>query len=488
MPYRDGSLSSFPTSLDNFDITWPFGQDRINGTGAGRDDLEQAEHFNHLFDGALQTEKYIQNRVAGSIKAYGTRTEGGALSPTGALQMSVALYTLPVTGTGSPWYEYTLDIPTQFGSNPMYNWRFSIVPSVYLSTGQTASSIQGVATNTELRYSYLGALNSMPQLITMVMPATGQPTKYKLCIKPLALGENTLSLSGKSFSDFQSADARESATQNLGPGWITAGDDNAMAVAHYDLVSNSPGSLLALSSQGSILGGTMAQSTVGNAGIGVPATIPSTADHEVRFRPFEYSNAQRETSGVLNRVGFFVRWNGDSETPSFYCLTIGEQTMPTTGIPGTGFLYRVRNFDTFSTDVEYTAGILSSVTSSASLLGSMPIHWYSESGYTDVLYSLDATGDVIRVRESTNNGGSWTTKLSITDSSAQKLTSGRAGCVAFPLKRTDLLGKNNRNSRISAFDRISILVNSTEVISNFMVRTLFCLQGVPNTAAETESV
>lgn len=488
MDYRDGSLSSYPTSADDFEIVWPFGQDRILGTGAGRDDLEQAVHFNKLADGALNLEKAIQNRVAGHVRTYENRAAGGTLSTPSTLLLSTAFYTLPVSGTGLPWYEFTLDIPSQFGANPLYNWRFSITPTVYLSTGQAASSVRGVGQLADYEMSFVEPLNTYPHLCTMIMPVTGQATKYKLCIKALALSDQATSLSSNTFSDFQSVNARAMESQNLGPGWIQYGDDNAAAIAAYSNTDTAPGSLLALSSQGTILGAST-RSVQGNYGVMYPAVFPATADHEIRFRPYKFFLAASETSGVSNRVGFYVRGSGNEVSPSFYCLTIGEQTTLAGSLPGTGFLYRVRNYDAFDTDVEYTSGILSTVTTSASFLGSCPLHFQSEPGSGNVLYSLRATGDVIDVRESVNNGSSWTTLLTFTDSSAQKLTSGVMGAVVFPLMcRGDLLNRTPTNSRITYFDRISGIVNSTGVLANFKVRTLFCLQGAPNGVGETESV
>lgn len=116
MLYRDGSLSSFPSSVDTFTILNPL-------------DLELANHFNKLFDSCIKLEEYLFGRVGNKIQSVYGKLQGGTTIPASATLTSYYETTQDVPTTG---LEFTVPIPAEFGTDPLLDPRFGVMWSVEL--------------------------------------------------------------------------------------------------------------------------------------------------------------------------------------------------------------------------------------------------------------------------------------------------------------------------------------------------------------------
>lgn len=390
--YRTGALSTFPTNADQFDLKTPF-----NATGS----TELADHFNHYFDAALNIETYLKTALGGQIVTYTSKSSSGLELFGGDLLLSTVLLSTNLTSTGGV-YTISSTVPTQFGSNPFYDPRFSVAHAVYLTPLVSGEVVKGVTANNQDDSTYLNALMNLPQAYGMVKPTGGTGFDYKLKILPsLSVGSD---FTGVFFDNFNTIYGN-----TLGANWVinqsagsspwdiykTTATDGVLRLWYKKKYTTSFGSLLLRP---------------------VESIIPSTtADQEIEF---ELEKRDGSASWYRARLGPMVRCTGSTASANFYGVALSNTDSNTY----TAQLVKILNGDLTKQDSGDTWGLGSGTETD---LGSSFIvtTTIQTSGAQAVRYKLTAQGTTISFQQKIGSGG-WTTLVSTTDAS---LSTGRPG-------------------------------------------------------------
>lgn len=311
MSDRTGSSSSFPTSRDQFVIKKSYnssialGQQEINS-------LEQASHFNHMFDAVFNIENHILSGSGGAGGTVVTRWASGVTnSNTDVYGSNVKLgYTALTASMTGNTITVTGMVPSSFGADPFRLNGFAMAHNLYL-TNPTGANTEGVWANKE--WTGVQPFNTMMtwlQMFTLVRPITGR--QFEVTVKNIPL---------------------HSTSQNIDPTFT----DNMKLLtgAEFQHIWERPGwsgggyrSLTAQATIGGICtwAGLSEERNDARYGWAYPTKLASMTDSYVEWGEIleHYTTFTIETGECFTRVGPMVRAQGSITNASFYCIAIGD--------------------------------------------------------------------------------------------------------------------------------------------------------------------
>lgn len=192
MTDRTGSTSSFPSSLDQFEIKTSFNSE-LPLSQQATTSLEQAAHFNHMFDAVVNLENHVLAGSGGIGASVVTRWSSGITGSEEDIygsNLKLGYSTISLTLTGDT-YTATAMVPTSFGNDPFSLKGFAIGHSFSLDG---TSSTQGLWANNS--WGTEGPFNEMIkfyQFFTMIKPVTGRVFEYTIRNFPFHTSSETIS-------------------------------------------------------------------------------------------------------------------------------------------------------------------------------------------------------------------------------------------------------------------------------------------------------
>ena len=382
MAWRDGSLSSFPGSADQFVIKRPFQQ--------GANDREAASHFNHYLDACYNIEIFAQNRLGGGLLSYTSIVSSGFAFSGSGLSLSTTVITTGLSATGLV-FSIPLTIPAWFGTNPFFDSTFAPAYTTYLNPTVTGDPLRGVAAGA-IPDSYLNSLLAQPQAYTMIQPTGGR--NFNLVVKLLAPMNYGVDFSGQLYDGFD----RNASNYQFGDNWIVNAGAGPVFADAYQAGSMANGflRLKPLYSSGPAAAGIM---RVANTVL--PAT---TTDQEVEFELVARSGALTQ-----RRCGPMVRFQGSAASGSFYGLALNVNYTS-----AQASLIKVIGADLTTADRVNSNTWYTSIGSIVNLGSLFTVRTSAVQG-SPVSYRLTANGTSITVSEKIG-AGSWSVIASAIDS------------------------------------------------------------------------
>lgn len=403
MNFRDGSLSSFPTSVDQFQIKTPF--------PSPPSDLERASHFNHYFDASLQLQRASRFGISGPVL--------GGLSGSPALTKDLLLGSVVVSRqvpAGAATVVATGSVPLGFGPSPFQDPAFAVgITSTVVPEGLPAHP---VAEGLDTPVGLYNDLADLPQVVTSFKP-TGSHT-FELHHRILSPVSESMGGTSSGFSD----DFVRPNSPSLGTRWVeyerksSYGD---IASRSFEIVGNS------LRIQRHYRSGDR---WYGGGGFAFPSSHsnPST-DHSLEFRLLEVTTPPNRNKLMLGpAVRFRFRETPPTLRPyeRIYSVSGYVFALSVSSSSYMAQLVRLDGVNLSPKEIPSTADW----SGSYSLLGSPVTLPVSAMSSPDGLrLKMEADGPNIVVSQSLNGGVSWTTVASAVD--ATYLT-GRVGFCTSP--------------------------------------------------------
>lgn len=446
MNFRDGSLSSFPASVDSFPVLSP-------------GDTELSSHFNRYFDACFTLEDYLLGTIGGSLASkysseYGSETISG-----GNLLLSYASSTTTISGAVSS-IVFNLTVPAQFGSSPFDDWRFSMGHTVYLDS---SSDISGMWANRD--WGQGGPLSQMfnwPQFFTVIRPTGGR--NYTATVNVIKFGAGGWGSSELYDSFTRTGNAEQ---QDAGPDWYEQETGRAFTVKKRNFSSGGQGNqawCLHVSSERG-----------GNPGGGwiYPRNFPDAADMEVEFDTYDWEFSGVGSGKYYNLAGVMLRTSGDITSAAFYGLVLGHATAQGSAqivkVSGVNLLENyptnVSENNRPAPDATHATTLAGTAGTVTSLVSGFAIRHSPTGGSTTSLYRFRAEGTTISLKENYNGGG-WTTLASVTDAT---LTSGKMGFWTKSL--------NGATDRIYCFKDVYCRILDTTALMSVKLNLIYALIG-----------
>lgn len=445
MPFRDGSLSTFPDSVDQFLYKNP-------------GDRELSSHFNHYFDAALNLENYLLGSLGGSLESLYSEEHSGTIIENENLLLSYVTVTGSLSGAITT-VNFDLTVPARFGSTPFDDWRFSIGHSVYLNIGST---VKGLWANRD--WGQNGSLNQMinlPQLFTSFKPTGGR--NYRATVNLIKFGTG-----GADPNTFYDSFERGGTSEQQSPGadWVEEENGRGFTVKTRNHSTGGQGN------QSWCL--WVSPERGGNPGGGwiYPSNFPVSNDMEVEYDIYDWGFTGVDSGEYYSLAGPMVRMSGTVTNASFYGVIMGHGTAA-----GHAQLVKVsgvnlmENYPTTyaesqrprpdSTNPNTLAGTAGTVT----VLASGFTVQKSAGHATTAKYRLRAEGTTISFTENFNGGG-WTSLASVTDST---LTSGKMGLWVKSL--------NGATDRIYALRNVYCRILDQTALLSVRLNILYALIG-----------
>lgn len=181
MTYRDGSLSTFPTTVDNFTLAVPIG---ANGVVVP-ESLEISSNVNKLFDAALNIEKYLLSIANIPLVGILPVVSGSVITASYARRLifQQIKQSVSLTSWASGGITLNLTVPTSaFGSNPFADPSFAVIitptltstsfnPSNQPISNQSNYTLNGNDTASNYPLGSYNQLIQMPIIYTGIVPA-----------------------------------------------------------------------------------------------------------------------------------------------------------------------------------------------------------------------------------------------------------------------------------------------------------------------------
>lgn len=337
MPNRDGSSSSFPGSLDQFvskkkyNPDLPLSQQEFNS-------LEQASHFNHMFDALFKIESHLlagSGGAGGLIVSRWSNGVSGSASDVYGSNLKVAYSTLSIVLTGNTITATGL-VPSSFGVNPFDHRGFSVAHNLYITNPAGSANTQGIWANES--WGDQGPYNEAIkwfQFFTLIRPVTGR--LYEATIKNIPFHSTSESITS-SFTDLLTCTSAAQAVWDR-IGWTGTGGLAGIS-AHQTINGNT---YLIMSSEG---GGHLT-SPPGNSngndsayGWVWPTKFPNLTDSYVEWGEIVDRYSTPETGDeCYSRLGPMIRASGTLSNASFYGIAIGDVPISANGLTGDGGRY-----------------------------------------------------------------------------------------------------------------------------------------------------
>jgi len=471
---RDGSLSSFPASVDQLAIKWPIGGDRINGQAADtRNDLERAGQWNHMFDACLNLEKFLQKISAGGgILSY---SETGGIVQGPNLILAYELQTLPASGSQSAWI-YTLTTPEIFGPNPFADWRFNISPSVYVNIVPSAYVKPAAANQGALSdFDYRPELLNVYQPHISIYPVSGRVYKLKVSCQ-------AMHRSSQLIGELSENCGRPSTTDNLGSSWLRSGEYPAMGIGNTTYTVGGLGNLLYLCSEGDY-NNSNSSTWDGNWGLALSSGMGNSNDQQVIFSPYSWKGDGVDVGDYMARTMLALRVSGDPNyvggNMNMYAVVFGDEAMPGTNRPTIGRLVKFVNSYIFGINPADNLSLTAAAPASSVVsLGTFPLHLVNNDSLPSLKYRFKVQGTTISVEEA-QNGVTYSTVLSVTDTTH---TAGTVGMMVLPMNGT---GTGERCRRLVFFSSLLYQVLSGESPCDVKAKILYSLVGPAGPTTQT---
>lgn len=312
MPDRDGSLSSFPASIDHFVIKKPFDANK-SLSQQEQHALEQASHFNHMFDSIVNMETYMLTGSGGAGGSIVTRWSSGI---SGSDQdaygenLKLGYTTLAISLTGNT-ISVTSLVPSTFGESPFDKKGFAIAHNLYVSNPNGNDATEGIWSNTT--WGENGPFNETIkwfQLYTMIRPVTGSIFEVTLTNLPIHSTSNTID------STFVEGNSIPS-NQQWQEFWLRSGWTGTGLRGLVSQNGGVPGS--------TFWRGYCESSNDSRYGWAWPTMLGVLTDSHVEWGEIHARFGTPETSDeCYTRIGPMVRASGPIDNASFYCVAIGD--------------------------------------------------------------------------------------------------------------------------------------------------------------------
>lgn len=462
MANRDGSLSSFPSSADDFVIKWPLDNDRILGSGQGRNDLQRSDHWNHMFDACLNLEKHTQNQVGGGIVTYAAT--GGAI---GGRIMLLSYQQLTLPGSSHTSWQYNLQVPAIFGSEPFLDWRFNLQPTVYIDL-LPSNLLNPAAIGLGVRADgdYRPELTTVQHPHVRIEPTGGRNFK-------LHIGTHAMHPDSQQIGTLEENCQRPGPTEQLGSKWQRYGNYPAFGIGSQGPNPLNQGSLMYFSSEGDY-GSTNNSFWNPNWGVAYATTVGMSADQRVTFAPHSWQGDGLEVGDYMCRalIGLRVSGNFDGSL-DMYAVAIGDEALPSNGKLTTGRVLKFTNVNIHGITQADSAGIVASSGGSITSLGTFPLKTIIQNNLPNLRYTFSVSGTAITVREATD-GVSYSTVFSTTDSDH---TQGITGIFSLPMIGT---GSGEKCRRLVFFKYFLFETLSGESPCNLRANILYSIVGPSN--------
>ena len=165
--YRDGSLSSFSGSKDQFPIKYPYVSVGTNPPGA----LITAGDFNTYFDACINIQTYLLTKIGKTFATLDNSTNkssNGYSYKTGILGNSSHTITFSSVATLT-CNTLTLNVPSSFGTTPFNNRAFGMIHS-FVIQDPTNTFSKGHDYLNLSNQEFINNLQSLPQFFVTITP------------------------------------------------------------------------------------------------------------------------------------------------------------------------------------------------------------------------------------------------------------------------------------------------------------------------------
>lgn len=164
--YRDGTLSSFSGSTDQFPIKYPYVSTGSNPPGA----LIQAVDYNFYFDACIKIQQYLKTKLGKTFATLDnstTKTNGYTYK---AGILGTSSHTITFSSVNSlTCNTLTLNVPASFGTTPFNNRAFGIIHTFVLQDNTNTFS-RGIDYLNLANQEFINNLQSLPQFFVTVTP------------------------------------------------------------------------------------------------------------------------------------------------------------------------------------------------------------------------------------------------------------------------------------------------------------------------------
>ena len=461
---RQGQLSSFPTSADQFAVKVPYDNSKTTAE-QDADAIEQSNHFNHMFDAAVKIENYVLSGSGGVgglvVSKYSYPVDpNDVVHPN--LKMAYATITLSMTGNT---ITATALVPAAFGDEPFKNKGFSMSHSTYVTPRGATSAVEGIWANTN--WGANGPFNDTfkwYQFFNMIRPVTGRT--FELTVTNLPLHSTSESVQPTFTDNMVYTSSDPNSIQNIPSrtGWNGSATNRGLIA----LSSSKYGDGYAYWKCYCEYNDNKAYGWIW------PKSLPenltnSYVEFEVYQSVYE-TNEDRaqsfiDTNEIYSRLGPMVRANGTLASASFYCLAIGDVARDSLAGAGktriqesrTGRLLKVigTNLSTAPAG-KPTSGTAWSTGTTVTVLASAV-----DLNTANRRYRLQASGTTISVLQADSPYSSWSVAASATDAT---LASGMSGFFAQAMDDSSARGITFKNDLTITSLTSSPLTVSTQLL------------------------
>ena len=435
MPDRTGSLSSFPTSVDQFAIKKPIDpQKSLNQQNI--EALEKASHMNHMFDAMYKIESHILGGSGGIGASVVTRWATGATGSSSDVygsNLKMAYSTLSISMTGNTAVVTGL-VPTAFGSNPFYAKGFAMSHNFYLNN----TAVSGGMYANNKNWGQNGAFNEMMkfhQFFTFVRPLTGSSGRqFEVMVKNFPFHSTSEQISSVftdtllNFNlDYQPLWQRS--------GWAGTGANGAISASKT--INNFEYLIISCFGNGHQFSPPIQTGGQANYGWVWPTTLGKMSDSYVEWGAIDSTimNLVGYVGERYSRLGPMTRANGTLTNASFYCVAIGDVPSNAGGLTGNLARYatilKVTGANLTVSEVTLTssawsAGTVAPITNGAT--SSSGYFWFGSLGVRYRLKCETVPGSAkITVEQAFAPYSSWTTLYGPFYDGTSPLASGYSG-------------------------------------------------------------
>lgn len=466
MPDRTGSLSSFPTSADQFVIKKPIDNQKVLSQQT-TDALERASHVNHMFDAMYKIEAHVLGGSGGIGASVVTRWATGATGSSSDVygsNLKMAYSTLSISMTGNT-VVVTGIVPSGFGSSPFYAKGFAMSHNFYLNSPEVSGGLYA-----NKGWGEAGPFNEMikfHQFFTFVRPLTGSAGRqFEVMVKNFPFHSTSEQLSS-TFTDTLLNYAFDYQPLWQRSGWSGTGTNEAISAKRT--VDGYMRLFLSCETPQSLSYGWV-----------WPSKLDKMSDSYVEWGPISNTNSYSATTGDrFTRVGPMARANGTVNNATFYCVAIGDIPNNTGGLTGDlrkyGRILKVTGANLAAAATGWATSTATHFTNGAT--SSSGFFWFGDIQARYRLKCETVTGSAKITIETANAPySSWTTLYGPFYDGSSPLASGYSGFFSQATTATDLLSQQtNRYVEFLGSVVVSNMLNTTQITGE--VQLMFMLAG-----------
>jgi hypothetical protein len=455
MPDRTGSLSSFPTSVDQFVIKKPIDNQKALSQQT-TDSLERANHVNHMFDAMYKIESHVLGGSGGIgasvVTRYATGVTNSSTDVYGS-NLKMGYSTLSITMTGNT-VTVTGVVPSSFGTNPFYAKGFAMSHNFYLNSPEVSGGLYA-----NKGWGEAGPFNEMikfHQFFTFVRPLTGSAGRqFEVMVKNFPFHSTSEQLSS-TFTDTLLNYAFDYQPLWQRSGWSGTGSNQAIA-AKKTVIAGITTFFMACETP-----------ITESYGWVWPSKLDKMSDSYVEWGPITATNSYSATTGDrFTRLGPMARANGTVNNATFYCVAIGDVPNNTAGLTGDlrkfGRILKVTGANLAVAATGWATSTATHFTNGAT--SSSGFYWFGDVQARYRLKCESVTGSAKITIETANAPySSWTTLYGPFYDGSSPLASGYSGFFSQATTATDAYSQQNNSLRFVEF-------NGSVVVSNLLSNT-----------------